>query len=151
MRSATLREAFLASSYGCAGARGQLCVTGPASRPAWSAPGQPWAILTAWNPQAQRVPAGQNAQAQAALHREVACWSPLPGWNAEGPWREDTLIVRGTPLQEAVRLGYAYGQVAVVWGVGRRAALVWLDGPAAQIERFWWRPLPDAAGYTARL
>ena len=150
-----LRAAFLNSSYGRAGERVQLSLAGPGLRPDWTAPGQRWAILTAWNPAGQRAEAARNAAQQAALARAVQRWSPLPGWNGEGAWQEDTLILRGVPLAQAVRLGRLFGQAAVVWGVGRRAALVWLDG-STRVERLWLRRAADmpavaGCGYTAGL
>ncbi len=159
-----LRAAFLGSTYGRAGARLRLCHAAPGVLPDWSAPGGCWAIVTAWNPAGRMADAGLNARRQAVLAREVRAWSPLPGWNGEGRWREDTLILRGVPLREAARLGRRFAQAAIVWGVGRRAALVWLDdrnAPAGmRFERLWLRradsPGADSpgladCGYTAGL
>ncbi|GGK86167.1 DUF3293 domain-containing protein [Deinococcus radiotolerans] len=150
-----LRSAFLTTSYGRANERVQLTGSGPDLRPDWAAPGERWAILTAWNPGGRQAELAVNAARQAALTREVHLWSPLPGWNGEGAWREDTLIVRGMPLRAAVTLGAQFGQAAVVWGVGRRAALVWLGG-GARVERLWLRRAPGSTaaagcGYTAGL
>jgi len=164
-----LRAAFLGSSYGRAGARLRLCHAAPGVLPDWSAPGGRWAIVTAWNPAGRMADAGLNARRQAELAGEVGAWSPLPGRNGEGRWREDTLILRAVPLREAARLGRRFGQAAVVWGVGRRAALVWLDDRTVPtglrierlcIERLWLRwadspgadsPGPADCGYTAGL
>ncbi|WP_235910280.1 DUF3293 domain-containing protein [Deinococcus kurensis] len=134
-----LRAAFLASAYGRAGERLHLTPAGPGASPDWAAAGQRWAILTAWNPGAQPTSADLNRARQAQLTAEAQSWAPLPGWNGEGAWREDTVILRGVPLPEAVRLGRRFGQAAVVWGVGRRAALVWLDGPVLTQRRWLTR------------
>ncbi|NTX99552.1 DUF3293 domain-containing protein [Deinococcus sp. JMULE3] len=169
-----LRAAFLGSSYGRAGERLTLSPRGPGalpdcsgpdwSAPSWTAPGGRWAIVTAWNPAGRMADAVLNARRQAELAGEVGRWSPLPGWNGDGEWREDTLILRGVPLREAARLGRRFGQAAVVWGVGRRAALVWLDDRTAPTElrtlRLWLRradssgadsPGTADCGYTAGL
>ncbi|GGR81421.1 DUF3293 domain-containing protein [Deinococcus sedimenti] len=150
-----LRAAFLGSTYGRAGERVSLTPAGPGIVPHWCEAGQRWAIVTAWNPSGQRAAPDLNDERQAALARLVWAWSPLPGWNGEGPWREETLILRDVPLREAARLGRRFGQAAVVWGVGGRAALVWLDGPVRP-ERCWLRRAADSpgtadCGYTAGL
>lgn len=137
------RRAFVGSSYGIAAQRAYLgaqvsdfCphwVTGWGTRPGY-------AILTAWNPHGVQADASANAQAQARLRADLARYPVQAGHNGAGQWREDTLIVAGLGLKEARALGQKYAQAAVVWGVGRRAALVWCEGlpESDTVERFWW-------------
>lgn len=154
-----LGAAFLGSSYGRADERLWLYVDGPGVLPGWSAPGGRWGIVTAWNPGGAQAGSAENDTAQTRLTGRVQGWSPLSGFNGDGGWREDTLILRGVPLREAARLGRQFGQAAILWGVGRRAALVWLDGPPSseglRIERLWLRraasPGTADCGYTAGL
>lgn len=51
----------------------------------------------------------------------------------------------GAPLRLAADLGQRFGQAAILWGAGRRVALVWLSphgpGEVARIERFWFELL----------
>ncbi len=138
-----LRAAFLRSTYGTherfrfTSVRGQV-------GPSWATPGGRWAVVTAWNPAGRKTDAVPNVAAQARLAAASQGWCPLPGWNGDGAWREEALILRGVSLREAARLGRQFGQAAVVWGVGRRAALVWLDdaspGPSLTVERWWATP-----------
>ena len=108
----------------------------PGSAPTWAAPGQRWAILTAWNPHGERRGRLQNVAAQAQLLAEVAAWPHLTGVNGQGQWAEQSALVLGLGLSEAVKLGRRYQQAALVWGVGQRAALVWCTQPAS-LERYW--------------
>lgn len=94
-----------------------------------------WAILTAYNPGAAIHSAEQNAQWQQALRGAVAGMQVQDGMNGEGEWAEPSLIVFGLSLRQALHLGRQFGQLAVVWGTGRRAALVWCQ--AGNPERHW--------------
>ena len=98
-----LGAAFLGSSYGRAGERLWLYVDGPGVLPGWSAPGGRWGIVTAWNPGGAQAWSAENDTAQTRLTGRVQGWSPLSGFNGDGGWREDTLILRGVPLREAAR------------------------------------------------
>lgn len=92
-----------------------------------------WAYLTACNPGSQVLPDGENAGRQAQLVAEIhrrgfRAWhgagEPLaPGWRAE-----PSVLVPGMARGEAVALGRAYGQNAVVvGGRGGVSELVWVD------------------------
>lgn len=97
-------------------------------------------MVTAWNPGGQPAPAAANAQAQAALLQEVraAGFRPVPALNGAGGWAEAALLVPGARLRQAASWGAGFGQAAVLWGVGARAALVWLEGGrVASVERRW--------------
>ena len=139
---AALRLAYLNCAYGPAAGRFRLH-SRPDSPPAWATPGRRWAILTAWNPGSNRQVEAINHAAQARLEAQLraAGWAFQPAWNGEGEWREESALVSDIPLAEAVSLGQRYGQHALLWGVGRRVALVWLldraRRPKLGIERFW--------------
>ncbi|PTA69513.1 DUF3293 domain-containing protein [Deinococcus arcticus] len=139
---AGLRAAFLGAHYGLGGERVTLQGTQPGHRPPWAPPGGRWAMITAYNPGAQPQSRAENVSAQARLRQQAARWAPLETVNGSGPHAEPSLLLRGVPLREAAALGRASGQVAIVWGVGRRAALVWLQGEGARPERHWLSPVP---------
>ncbi|WP_237724620.1 DUF3293 domain-containing protein [Deinococcus alpinitundrae] len=143
-----LRRAFLDTRYGTAGERLRLRQR-PGPGPSWTAPGQRWAILTAWNPQGQRRDPASNAEAQLLLRAALTDWPLVEGVNGEGKWAEPSLIVPGLGLRRAARLGQLFGQAAVLWGVGQRAALVWCEGDlksdlssgaGLRLERRWLVP-----------
>ncbi|MFC4452970.1 DUF3293 domain-containing protein [Deinococcus sonorensis] len=140
-----LRQAFLDTTYGTLEVRLKLKAE-PDPQLAWppTLPGQRWAILTAWNPdgtqKAAEVNDGQQQRLTDRLHRDG--WPTLPGHNGEGEWLEPTVIVPGLPLWRAVQLGRQFRQAAVLWGMGRRAALVWCrqNGEPlmpVELERLW--------------
>lgn len=135
-----LRAAFLAATYGTPGGRFRLSGERGVSPP-W-ARGR-WAVVTAWNPGGQRAADEDNARAGADLLTRVtaAGLCPRPAVNGEGEWEEAALIVPGATLRQVAGWGGEFGQAAVLWGVGARAALVWLGcrGRVARVERFWAR------------
>lgn len=148
--SATLRRAFLSSSYGLPGERFWLGPTPAARWLSWAPPGRRWAVVTAWNPGGGAATAGQNSHAQQAL-RQRCPGAVLDGVNGEGSWAEASLILLDVPLSVAIDLGRNFGQAAVLSGSGRRVALVWLDAQQVRMERYWvtsspapGRPVPDA-------
>ena len=131
-----VRAAFLATSYGTADRRFRLSVarqTDVSSPPA--GPGECWAILTAWNPGAEQLTLSRNEARQAALQEALIGERWRAGVNGEGAWTEPSLIVTGLPLRRAMQLGRDFGQLAVIWGCGQRAALVWCA--ARLVERRW--------------
>lgn len=135
--SPALRRAFLATGYGLPGERFRLGREGPTSPPSWSAQGGAWSVLTAWNPAGQRADRHDNAARQVELTARLreAGFFPLLAVNGEGGWAEAALIVPDLRLRAALNLGRDFGQAAVLWGVGRRVALVWCQ--PARVERWW--------------
>lgn len=132
-----LRAAFLGAGYGPAGERGHLSPT-PGAPPRW--PHGTWAIVTAWNPGGGRASDRANAQAHADLLALVrgSRFASTPAVNGEGEWAEAALLIHGARLRQAAEWGLHFGQAAVLWGVGARAALVWLDGGRVTgVERRW--------------
>lgn len=132
-----MRAAFLGTGYGTPFERARLLEQrGPA--PTWAA--GTWAIVTAWNPGGARASGAANARAHAALLALVGAsgFTPTPAVNGEGEWAEAALLVPGARLGQAAEWGLEFGQAAVLWGVGARAVLVWLDGGrVTAVERRW--------------
>ena len=139
-----LRAAFLATSYGTATERFLLSERRQktAHFPLFRS-GERWAILTAWNPGAKWLPLTQNEVRQAELQQALAGKRWYAGVNGEGAWAEPSLIVNGLPPQRALQLGRDFGQVAVLWGCGQRAALVWCA--SGSVERHWLSALRSRA------
>ena len=130
-----LRRAFRGATYGTAGQRLHLNDERgePNSLPPFTR--QSWAILTAWNPHGVPQPQDKNEAAQARLRAGLRGYALIAGINGEGEWAEASLIAPGLGLRRALKLGQQYGQVAVLWGTGARAALVWCQ--PVRVERFW--------------
>lgn len=133
------RAAFLSASYGTQGERFRLVSEPSAAAPSWAA--GTWAIVTAWNPGGQSHPRSDNLRAGRELLALIASRPQLPGVNGEGEWAEPSVILPGLGLRPAAQRGRHFGQAAVLWGVGRRVALVWLEADSVRIERFWVRLL----------
>jgi hypothetical protein len=141
-RDDRLRAAFLATSYGTSSERFTLT---PACRPLPPSPlfasGARWAILTAHNPEGRRQSAHLNEAAQSRLQERLSAYPLRIGVNGEGAWSEASLLVAGLPLRSALQLGQEFAQVAVLYGVGQRAALVWCASGRAQ--RLWMSAVPS--------
>ncbi|PYE54743.1 DUF3293 domain-containing protein [Deinococcus yavapaiensis] len=118
-----LWRAFEQATYGTREERFALS-DAPSGRPSWA--NGTWGIVTAWNPSGERTPERLNEWRQGELRRGVEALgrSPLDGVNGEGEWEEASLIVVGASLREVRTLGARFDQAAVVWGVGRRVAVV---------------------------
>lgn len=97
--------------------------------------------MTAWNPQGRPCDGASNNAAQEQLRAALVGWPFLEGVNGEGEWTEPSLIVPGLGLRQAAQFGQRFRQAAVLWGVGRRAALVWCPNDAGsaglRLERHW--------------
>lgn len=141
----TLRRAFLDSTYGTRRERFGLSPTppGPGPGPSWTQPGQRWALITAWNPGGQPQPPAVNHAAQARLQAAAQDWPGQPALNGSGEWAEPALLLLGLPISAALRLGRDFRQAAVLFGSGRRVALVWTNAEQPRAERFWAAPVAD--------
>jgi Protein of unknown function (DUF3293). len=93
---------------------------------------QPWAFVTAWNPQARRRPPAENEAAQrellASLRQQAGVnVYPAIGVGTSG-WSEPSLFVTGTDVTALDRLTRSHGQLAYVHGeAGGHATLRVLD------------------------
>ncbi|MBA2078587.1 DUF3293 domain-containing protein [Rhodanobacter sp. PCA2] len=93
---------------------------------------QPWAFVTAWNPQARRRPPAENEAAQhellAALEQQAgAKVYPAIGVGTSG-WSEPSLFVTGAGVATLDGLTRSHGQLAYVHGeAGGHATLRILD------------------------
>lgn len=133
------RAAFLSASYGTPGERFRLVSEPSAAAPSWAA--GTWAIVTAWNPGGQSQPGSDNLRAGRDLLALIAPRPHFPGVNGEGQWAEPSVILPGLTLRQAAQLGRRFAQAAVLFGVGQRVALVWLELGRVRVERFWARLL----------
>ena len=76
-------------------------------------------IVTAWNPRSRELPAAENAARHRRLEGRVAWLElatlPAEGRDPAGAWTpEQSLWIAGAGLQEALFLGNAFGQHAIV-------------------------------------
>ncbi len=134
-----LRAAFLAATYGTGEERFHLAAHPSTSTLSWAA--GPWAIVTAWNPGGQCQAAADNRRAERKLLALIASRPYLCAVNGEGEWAEPSVILPGLYLRPAVDLGRRFGQAALLFGMGRRVALVWLTRDGVRVERFWMQPV----------
>ncbi|MFD1730691.1 DUF3293 domain-containing protein [Deinococcus malanensis] len=101
--------------------------------------------MTARNPGAQAQPEPANEAAHRRLGDRTAHLQRLSAINGEGDWQEEALLLLELSLLQAVQLGREFGQAAVLFGAGGRAALVWCGPGSVRVERFWAVVHPDAA------
>ncbi|QLG10916.1 DUF3293 domain-containing protein [Deinococcus sp. D7000] len=134
-----LRAAFLSASYGTRGERFRLAAESSATAPPWAA--GTWAIVTAWNPGGELQSEAANMRAERELLALIGSRPHLIGVNGEGEWAEPSVLLPGFRLRQSAELGRTFGQAAVLYGVGRRVALVWLEVDGLRVERFWVRLL----------
>lgn len=115
-----MNSAFERAAYGTATHRLGLWNERPASfaLPIWMI--KDWAIITAHNPRSVCTEPSRNNAAQEKLRARLQEMQLdfLEGFNDDGKggWHEPTFIVRGISATEAVRLGRAFGQSAVLTG-----------------------------------
>jgi hypothetical protein len=87
-------------------------------------------LVTAWNPQARRLPAGWNRRMQARLEARLR---RLPHWPAEGVlrgWREAHHLVAADRRRVLVLARHFRQAGVVVLARGQPARLLGLPGPA---------------------
>lgn len=97
-----------------------------------------WAMVTAYNPESRQQTAEENQKRHEDLEAQVRQMGfPVDHYVAgEGEWEEPGYLIRGIPLAAAAQLGKDFEQNAVLFGVGARVALVWLD--PLLVVRMWW-------------
>jgi hypothetical protein len=81
-----------------------------------------WAFVSAWNPLSRRTPKAQNEAAHQRLESIVAAcgWLHFQGHGTgdRTDWPpEPGLFILGIPLDEALRLGRQFAQLAILAGV----------------------------------
>ena len=70
-------------------------------------------LVTAWNPESQRLPEAVNRRRAARLVERLRRLPTLPGINGEARWREESLLVLAAS-RRVEALGRLFGQNAVV-------------------------------------
>lgn len=100
-------------------------------------------IVTAWNPRSRELPAAENAARHRRLEGRMAWLEratlPAEGRDPAGAWTpEQSLWIAGAGLQEALFLGNAFGQHAIV-----------CIGPDA-VPRLAWPAQPRLLGHRER-
>lgn len=88
-----------------------------------------WVMITAYNPRSKKTPTPVNRNAHRRLKRALLRTGAevSPGWgnDPDSPWREPMWFARGISRAEALELGRAFGQYAIVFGeVGGAPLLV---------------------------
>ena len=132
-----LRRAYQATDYRVSGAAGPFSIRcgescGPLDALLAAAKAESWAVITASNPRSVRLADAENRRRHEALvdavRRRGLAHHPAIGVGDDGSWpAEHGLLVLGIDAAEAVALGRAFEQLAVV--VGRRggqARLAWI-------------------------
>ena len=90
-----------------------------------------WAFVTAWNPGSMRLPEAENRRCNADLLERIGRlgYAALPGRGVgdSGEWpAEESFLIAGIPLDDALALGRFYRQRAIVAGRrGEAAGLFW--------------------------
>jgi hypothetical protein len=137
-----LLAAYRNTSYLADTPAGRLCIrigeTHPVLDALLTARGlRHWAFVTAHNPLSRPSPADQNRERHARLEADVNAGG-YESFAGEGvgddrAWPPETsLLILGMSRTDAVTLGHAHAQHAVVWGgIGAPALLLICSGPAA--------------------
>jgi len=98
--------------------------------------GQPFALLTAFNPKGLSRNLADNESAQLKLEDDLAAagYRKVRGsaLDVRGGHREPMFAVFGMSLDEAVAVAQEFGQAAIVWFDGERARLEWCEHTAAE-------------------
>jgi hypothetical protein len=84
----------------------------------------PWVIVTAWNPGSVRLSNAENARRQEELEKRVSAWPSLPalGKADTSDWFEKGVLLIGMEEEEGRALARAFGQNALVIGIGGEVA-----------------------------
>jgi hypothetical protein len=98
--------------------------------------GEPFALLTAFNPKGLSRSLAANQSAQLKLEDRLAVaghrWARGSAADVHGGHREPMFAVFGVSLEEAVGLAQEFGQAAIVWFDGERARLEGCNDTAAE-------------------
>ncbi|MFI5288968.1 MAG: DUF3293 domain-containing protein [Polyangia bacterium] len=112
-------------------AKVRFCIdpAGARGRPPESFPASTFAVITAWNPGSGEPRPNERANRKAnerlAAHLDARMVERWPAVNAPGSrWREESFAVLGIDLDEAWRIGEAFGQQAIFYVDQGRPLLV---------------------------
>jgi hypothetical protein len=91
--------------------------------------GQCWAFITAWNPGSQPLPAEENRRRQSELEDALSKggWRYFPGAGVpeKDDWQpEESLLVTGISLEDALEVGRRFSQHAILWGMPGQLAQI---------------------------
>ncbi len=106
-----------------------------------------WAFVTANNPGSERLSAAENRERSGQLRSRLQelRYRVFPGRGVpqEAGWiAEESFLILGIPPEEAIRLGAAFGQNAVVLGsLGKTAELAFCPSQNGQAEN--WREVDE--------
>jgi hypothetical protein len=93
--------------------------------------GQPFALVTAWNPGLERPSRAANEAANLALQARIRGlgWAFLPGRGRDesGTHVEPSFAVFGISFKRAAAVAGDFGQAAFVWFDGETARIAWLE------------------------
>jgi hypothetical protein len=91
--------------------------------------GRRLAVLTAYNSGHERPSEAENEAANARLLAEIErrglTWARAVGYSPERDHEEPSFAVFDLSVDEALALGRAFGQAAVLYWDGRRACIAW--------------------------
>ncbi|PZA08023.1 MULTISPECIES: DUF3293 domain-containing protein [unclassified Meiothermus] len=138
MRSEPLAQAYQSAVYRAAGVAFTLSRQ-PTGEGLFA--GQRFAILTAYNPGSQPLSQEENLRRHRLLEREIQrlglTHTPSLSTSPEGTWAEEGFALFGIGLEQALELGQKFDQRAILWGEGRKVALVWCEDGRPE----WFFPL----------
>ncbi len=77
-----------------------------------------WALITAHNPLPNILSAEENQRRNEALAAllDRRGYSYFPALGQADEWKEESFLIVGIPLADALRIARSFGQVAILWG-----------------------------------
>ncbi len=106
--------------------------------------GRAFTLVTAQNPQSTPLSEEENRERNERLEQHLLAknydYGPSLGKSTDGSWEEAGFTVFDLTLEDALALGSQFGQHAVVYGEGEKAALAWCED--RRLEWFYPKLLP---------
>lgn len=81
-----------------------------------------WAFLTAWNPGSILLTLEENKIRNSELIRELGSFESIEGEGKAEDWKEESFLVFGIDLRNALELAKKFGQNAIVFGTYAKPA-----------------------------
>ncbi|TGL54218.1 DUF3293 domain-containing protein [Leptospira wolffii] len=81
-----------------------------------------WAFLTAWNPGSILLTLEENKIRNSDLIRELGSFESIEGEGKAEDWKEESFLVLGIDLRNALELSKKFGQNAIVFGTYAKPA-----------------------------